>query len=577
MRPVVTVAALLALAIAPAAARAYHPIVPTRSDTIVLTGKTLTVEQVVAIARDGARVRLSDAATRRSADAYGLLIEAAAEGVPVYWFNRGDGANRQVDIFTGDPLAPANEAMLTARELAIFKRGAAAGFPPEVDSEEIVRATMAIRANTMSFEAASPQLTAMLVALLNDRVTPVVYARGSVGEGDLVPLGNIGATMVGAGDAYFRGKRMRAADALQEAGLAPLRPGVADDSALTPTNAYTAAIATLAVYDAKRALEWADIAYAMDLLGMNSSLTPIASGVQANRPVPSIVAEAARISELLRGSYLYDADPDRIIQDPESLRASAQRQGAAWDAWSRLHASLLLQINSSDHNPAVLVGASPSDSWDMRTPQMMQFYVKGGPRSHGQHGYVLSDANWDPYPLANDIEAFSLALANMDVAVSQRVRRFKSRFFTVVAAGDVLGPIAYPPLQDYSDYLSGDLEHQVNVAAEPVHPTGQALIGDVEDLQGEGALKASHARAMVDATDGLLALDLLNGAYWMDVRAKQVPSRAFGAVPTAVWHALRAVVPLDSGTALPPRPNGVTALSFMRAHPASEFLAGRSR
>src|SRR6185503_19591882 len=108
MRPVVTVAALLALAVAPATARAYHPIVPSRAgQTIVLTGKTLTVDQVVAIARDGARVRLSDAATRRSADAYGLLIEAAAEGVPVYWFNRGDGANRQVNIFTGDPLSPA--------------------------------------------------------------------------------------------------------------------------------------------------------------------------------------------------------------------------------------------------------------------------------------------------------------------------------------------------------------------------------------------------------------------------------------------------------------------------------------
>ena len=570
------VAAALALAVSPALARAYHPIVPTRAgQTIVLTGKALTIEQVVAIARDGARVRLSDAAVRRSADAYGLLIEAAAEGVPIYWFNRGDGANRQVNIFTGDPLSPANEAMLTSRELAIFTRGAAAGFPPEVDDEEIVRATMAIRANTMSFEAASPQLTKMLVALLNDRVTPVVYTRGSVGEGDLVPLGNVGATMVGAGDAYYRGKRMRASQALKAAGLTPLVPGVADDSALTPTNAYAAALATLAVYDAHRALEWADVTYAMDLLGMNSSVTPIASGVQAARPIPAIVDEAERVSSLLRGSYLYDADPNRIIQDPESLRASAQRQGAAWDAWTRLRASLLLQINSSDHNPAVLVGASPSDAWDMRTPQMMQFYVKGGPRSHGQHGYVLSNANWDPYPLANDIEAFSIALANMDVAVSQRIRRFGRPFFTVVNAGDVLGPLAYPPVQDYSDYLTGDLEHDVDGALEPVHPTGQALINDVEDLQAEGAVKATRARDLVEATDGLLALDLLTGAYWMDVRAKQDPRRTFGMVPAAVRHALREVVPLDSGTALPPRPNGVAALAFMRAHPASTFQGSR--
>ena len=72
-----------------------------------------------------------------------------------------------------------------------------------------------------------------------------------------------------------------------------------------------------------------------------------------------------------------------------------------------------------------------------------------------------------------------------------------------------------------------------------------------------------------------VALDLLTGAYWMDVRAKQDPRRSFGAVPAAVRHALRLVVPLDSGTALPARPNGVTALDFMRTHPAAVFTGRR--
>lgn len=570
--PILVVCALAAL---PAFAGAYVPIVPSSADrTIVLTGKTMTVEQVVAIARYGARVRLSHAAENRSADAYGLLIEAAAEGVPIYWFNRGDGAHREINIFTGDPLSPQNEAMLSANELATFRRGAVAGYPPEIADEESVRAMMAIRVNTMSFEAASPQLTAMLTALLNARVAPVVYSRGDVGEGDLVPLGNVGATMVGAGEAYYRGKRMSAAAALKAAGLAPLHPGVADDSALTPSNAFSAGLAALAVYDARRSLEWADVAYAMDLLGMNSSITPIASGVQGARPVPAIVAEAKRISSLLQGSYLYEADSNRIIQDPESLRASAQRQGAAWDAWARLRDALLVQMNSSDHNPAVLVGASPADAWDMRSPQMMQFYVKGGPRSHGQHGYVLSTANWDPYPLANDIEAFTIALANMDVAIGQRLQRFNNPFFTVVTAQAVLGAQSHPPLQDYADYLNGDLSQEIAGTVVPVSPRGDGLISNVEDLQAQTHLKAERARQAIEATDQLLALDLLTGAYWMDVRAKQDPHRTFGTVPAAVRHALRAVVPLDQGTALPPRPIGVTAATFMRLHPAAGFTRG---
>ena len=73
----------------------YHPSDHSLSaQTILLTGQDLTVEQVVAVARHGARIALSDKARQRSADAYGLLLEATAEGVPVYWFNRGSGAGR---------------------------------------------------------------------------------------------------------------------------------------------------------------------------------------------------------------------------------------------------------------------------------------------------------------------------------------------------------------------------------------------------------------------------------------------------------------------------------------------------
>jgi histidine ammonia-lyase len=132
------------------------------------------VDQVIQVARFGAKVALSAEARQRSADAFALLLEAAAEGVPVYWFNRGVGAGRENVIFRGDPLSPDNKKFLEARQLAVFKRGALAGLGPEIDEEEVVRAMLLVRANTMSFEAASPQLTQRLIDLLNERITPVV-------------------------------------------------------------------------------------------------------------------------------------------------------------------------------------------------------------------------------------------------------------------------------------------------------------------------------------------------------------------------------------------------------------------
>ena len=558
----------------------YHPITPSMAEqTVVLTGRDLSIDQVVQVARYGAKVALSAEARQRSADAHALLLEAAAEGGSGYWFNRGSGSGRERFIFTGDPLAPANKKLLEERQLAIFRRGALAGLGPEISEEEIVRAMMVVRANTMSFEAASPQLTQRLLDLLNDRITPVVQSRGTVGEGDLGPFTNIGATMVGAGNAYYRGVRMPAAEALKAAGLAPLAPFGADDSELESTNSYATGQVALLLYDAREALSWTDLIYAIDLNGMNSSVSPLSQPVQANRPFKWLNWDAARVLDMLRGSYLFELDGKRIIQDPESLRASSIRQGSAWHAWAQLRDVTLIQMNSSDHNPSIRLGASPGDSWELSTPQLAQFYVKGSARNHGQHGFIFSNANWDPYPMANEIEAFTIALANMDTAVAQRVIRFTSPFFTVAAASDESpGEPGRFHLTQGSEIDVVALMQEIQGLINPVPPEGNALIQNVEDLQTQTRLKVTRARAAVEDTFELLAEDLLTGTYWLDLRKSQNPARAFGASPTAVWTAFRATLPLDGiGPSSATQPIHEIAATFIRSHAAASFYKDNAR
>lgn len=525
----------------PHAAAAYTPISPTMADrNITLTGHDLTIEQIVQVARYGAKVELSADARQRERDNYGLLLEAAAEGVAVYWFNRGAGDQRETVLFAGDATSPANKLKVEQLQLASFRRGATEGFGPEVDDEETVRAMMVVRANAMTFNAPSPPLAEMLVDLLNKRITPVVQSRGTLGEGDLAQLMNIAAAMVGAGEVYYRGVRMTAAKALAEAGLRTIQPFAADDNALASSDAYATGQAALAVSDGRRALEWADLIYAMDLNGMNSSITPLSMVVQCDRPDKWLNWDAARVLDMIRGSYLFDADPARIIQDPESLRASSIRQGSAWKEWDALNEAVLLQANSSDHNPAVHVGLAPADSWELATPQMMKFYVKGGALNRGQHGYIVSNANWDPYPMANKIENFVIALANMDIAVMLRIDRFSSPFFTVVRAGDVLPGVAHGG----GGYIPVALQQEIQSLTNPVPPFGAAIVGTVEDLQGQSLIKVRHARQAVATTMDLLGLDLLEASFWMDVRKLQNPQRSFGRAPAAVWSAVRKEIPL---------------------------------
>jgi histidine ammonia-lyase len=310
----------------------------------------------------------------------------------------------------------------------------------------------------------------------------------------------------------------------------------------------------------------------MDLSGMNSSVTPLSVAVQADRPDPWLNWHAAKIREMIKGGYLFDADPQRIIQDPESLRASSVRQASAWRAWSRLRDSVVFQMNSSDHNPVVKVGMKPTDSWELATPQMMRFFVKGGPQSHGQSGYILSNANWDPYPLMNDVEAFSIALANMDVVVVNRMQRFSDAFFTVVKATDVLpnggrgGSGGYTPV---------DIWQEIQSLAVPIAAEGNGMGNGVEELQAQSRLKTARARQLVSDSLSLVAFDLGNGAKWVDVRKAQDSKRAFGPGVEAAWASYRKAFPLtnDSPGGVPQNRDGLAIYNFLVTTPATGFAS----
>jgi histidine ammonia-lyase len=203
----------------------------------------------------------------------------------------------------------------------------------------------------------------------------------------------------------------------------------------------------------------------------------------------------------------------------------------------------------------------------------MRFYVKGGPHSHGQHGYIVSNANWDPYPMANKLENFVIAIANMDVAVMLRIERFRNTFFTGIEPSAVLPRFS----RHDSGYLPTDLEQEVQGLSNPVAPFGSALETTVEDLQAQTRLKSARARQAVSTTLDLLAIDLLEAGLWLDVRKAQDPSRSFGAAPTAVWRALRHAIPLESDPNHPPsESNPMLAARFIRLNPASNFYTGSS-
>src|SRR5580693_3620410 len=138
-------AAVAFLIAAAAQASDYRPITPAADGkTVTLTGHNLTIEDVVAVARHGAQVRYSPEAIQRATDGNDLRAEAGAENIPVYGLNRGAGALREVHLKHDE-----NETLSAARA------GAKEGVLPEITDEDLVRAFLVIRANSVPFEAAN--------------------------------------------------------------------------------------------------------------------------------------------------------------------------------------------------------------------------------------------------------------------------------------------------------------------------------------------------------------------------------------------------------------------------------------
>jgi histidine ammonia-lyase len=551
-----------------AAPPAYAPIVAkpqAEARTVVLTGHDLSLEDLIDVARDGAKLRFSPEAVAQAEAGRGLLAQGDAEGIVIYGVNRGPGALREQKVDRGP---------LTA--LAGARGGARHGALPEIDEEALVRAFLVIQANHMPYNAATAEYMTAVCELLNRRVTPVMYSRGTIGEGDLFLTSNYNATLVGRGEAYFKGQRMPAAEALAKAGMKPL----AGPTGGGTTNAYATALAALLVVEGRDALDWADLTLGMDLLAMNSSITPLTPPVQAPRPFAWVNWEAAKLLEMVRGSYLTEDDPSRILQDPESLRASHIRQGSAWQAWAALRDAVTLQMNSGEQNPAVILDVKPASAWVLSTPWLMKYHVKGGPLSGGRSGYILSNANWDPYPMANEVEAFNLALANVGVVVAQRVERFNDRgptaFFTGVKPQDVLTPdqIAGSPSLSEPFFTFLDVWKEMQMLTQSVPPDASGADFGVADLEAVSRLKAARGRQAVDLFMQLLSYDLITSTYWLDVRKAQNGARNFGQGPTAAWTALRKVLPWQ--TPLDERPDlpyGVIAYRFMQDNPARSFFA----
>ncbi len=508
-----------------------------RKAPLALDGRSLTTADVVAVARGGQPVAPTETAWQRVARSHDLLLEYGRLGQPVYGLNRGVGQNKDQTIFSGDTLSDEARALSAAfNHRMLLSHTVAYGEPAATDT---VRAAMLIRLNTAlaGGTGMSPPLVRQYADFLNKDLTPVVLGQGSVGQADITILPQIGLAMMGEGMVETGGKRLPAAEAMRQAGLAPIQPYAKDSLSLLSSNAYGAALAILAAHDASRVLDRADEVAALSLEGLNGNIAPLLPATQGQRPYPAQQQVARRILSLLEGSALWQTDEQRPLQDPLSFRTVSQVHGAARETLRQLDAQLLVQINSSDDNPTVALDVSPPPG---ATPQETRYYVTQGKL----RGAVLPSAGFDPTAWVVPLQSVGVALAQVAQSSAQRVLRMGDPAFTKLPR--FLSPndttLAYTTIQKPVSLLATE----IRTLSQPVSSDALAVAGNIEDVATNGPLAAQRVGQQAARLRTLLGIELIHAAQAVDLRTRAEPRRPVGKGTGEVLAAFRQEVPFLS-------------------------------
>jgi histidine ammonia-lyase len=465
-----------------------------------LTGRDLTIDHVIEVARGRRAVELAPEAAERMRASRAVIERVVADGATVYGVTTGFGDLANVRI------APEETAELQ-RNLV---RSHAAGVGPPLD-DEVVRAMLVLRANALAIglSGVRVEVVELLIAMLNAAIHPAVPSRGSLGaSGDLAPLAHLALVLIGEGEATVDGAGPGpGSEALSRAGLAPIELEAKEGLALLNGTQLMCGIGTLAHHDALRLALTADVIGAMSLEAMLGTGAAFDEALIAARPHPGQVASARHLRELLVGSEIWAShrdDTEHKLQDAYSLRCMPQVHGAARDALAELERVLAVEINAATDNPLVF----PS-------------------------GEVVSGGNFHGEPLALALDYATIAVTELASISERRTARLVDAHLSGLPAFLTDAPGVRSGLM-IAHYTAAALVNELKTLAHPSSVDTIPTSANQEDHVSMGGTAALHLREAVDRAEQVLAIEALCAAQGLDFRAPLRPGAGVASAHEAI-------------------------------------------
>ncbi len=506
--------------------------------TITLDGSNLTIEDAWTIAEGKADVAIAPEALKKLDDSHKLVMASAAKGQAVYGLTVGVGLNKDQKLFTADgKLSPeVLEASKAFNYNALRSHSAGVG---EMMPVNLARLSMVVRLNTLltGKSGAQTRVAELYRDMLNKGVTPLIPSEGSVGEADILLASHVGAVMIGEWKADVKGKVMEGAAALKAAGITPLVPEGKDALAILSNNSVAMAYAIDAARNAAKIVQLTPTVYGLSLEGLNGNVAPILPQTIGARPFEGLAETAADMREVLKGSYLWEVDASRPLQDPLSFRVTVYGLSEARRAVKDLEEQILVQINSTDDNPATLLDAA--EDYKAESPQVANYFVEG----NGVKGAIIPSGNFNPLPVALALQRTSVAMAHLSHYAVQRTVHLSYDHFT--------GLTRFLSDPENKGHAFGAIQksfmglHVDNMAlAQPVSLYGMPVAGEIEDTF-TNLLQAAKRLEQIDANlFQIYSVETLHAAQAIDLRKMLKDPKLTQAPKTeAFYKAYRGLVP----------------------------------
>jgi histidine ammonia-lyase len=450
---------------------------------IIIDGNSLSITDISTVAKDRAKVALSNEAVNKVNKCRKYVEKAIAEGKVIYGLTTGFGKFSNVVISAKD-IDELQENLILSHSINV-------GEPLDIIQ---TRAIMLLRANVLAKGYSGIRLLTLqtLIDMLNCGVHPLIPCRGSVGaSGDLSPLSHLALVLIGKGSAEYKGKVMTGKSAMQKAGIEPVKLTAKEGLALNNGTQVMTGLGVLSLLEADNLIKAADVIAGMTidaLKGTPSAFDPLIHNL---RPHKGQINSASNIYNVLKKSPLRKSHINcNNVQDPYSLRCTPQVHGAVRDACDYVRRTLEIEINAATDNPLIFADEDK----------------------------VISGGNFHGEPLAIALDTMAIAISEL-ASISER--RIDQMLNPSLNRGLPPFLAARPGLD--SGFMIAQLTCAAAVSENKVlsHPASVDSIptsANQEDHVSMGSISANKLIQIIENVNTVLSTELMVALQALDYR-----------------------------------------------------------